>query len=253
MAMKWIEASTEDGIRILRLNRGVTNAINGELLDELQAGLEEGKASAEITSLVLTSANDKFFSIGFDLPELYPQEVLRFKEFFHSFNLICLDLYTLPKPTVAALNGHAVAGGFILASCCDYRFMAQGKKFCGLNEIQIGVPVPYIADRILRQLVGDRAATEIMYTGALLPAEKALAINFLDALVAPEELLKEALSKARTLGRLPGEAFRLIKTNRTAEIAARGLEKLEADIRTFLTMWYNEEARNLLQEAMKKF
>jgi enoyl-CoA hydratase/carnithine racemase len=253
MAMKWIEASTEDGVRILRLNHGVTNAINGALLDELKAGLEEVKDSAEITSLVLTSANNKFFSIGFDLPELYLQEVSRFKEFFHIFNLICLDLYTLPKPTVAALTGHAVAGGFILASCCDYRFLAQGKKFCGLNEIQIGVPVPYIADRILRQLVGDRAATEIMYTGALLPAEKALAINFLDALVAPEELQKEALAKARTLGLLPRQAFQIIKTNRTSEIAARGLEKLEADIRTFLTMWYNEEARNLLQEAMKKF
>ena len=131
--------------------------------------------------------------------------------------------------------------------------MAQGKKFCALNEIQIGVPVPYIADQILRQLVGDRAATEIMYTGALLPAEKALAINFLDGLVAPEELLKEALSKARTLGRLPRQAFQRIKTNRTNEIAARGLEKLEEDIGTFLTMWYNEEARNLLKEALKKF
>jgi enoyl-CoA hydratase/carnithine racemase len=253
MAMKWIEAFTEDSVRILKLNHGVTNALNGELLQDLMDGLEEVKAAAEISSLVLTSANDKFFSIGFDLPELFPQEASDFKEFFHRFNRICLDLYTLPKPTVAALTGHAVAGGFILASCCDYRFMAQGKKFCALNEIQIGVPVPYIADQILRQLVGDRAATEIMYTGALLPAEKALAVNFLDALVAPEELLKKALSKARTLGRLPRQAFQLIKTNRTSEIAAWGLEKLEEDIRTFLTMWYNEEARNLLKEALKKF
>lgn len=251
--MKWIDASTEDGVRILKLNRGVTNALNGELLQELREGLDEVKSATEINSLVLTSANEKFFSIGFDLPELYPQEVSGFKEFFHFFNRICLDLYTLPKPTVAALTGHAVAGGFILASCCDYRFMAQGKKFCGLNEIQIGVPVPYIADLILRQLVGDRAATEIMYTGALLPAEKALENHFLDALVAPEELLKEALSKARTLGQLPRQAFQIIKTNRTGEIAARGLEKLEEDIEVFVDLWYNEKTRKLLKEAMKKF
>jgi enoyl-CoA hydratase/carnithine racemase len=253
MAMKWIEASTEDGVRILKLNHGVTNALNGALLLELQDGLEEVQAATEINSLVLTSANDKFFSIGFDLPELFHQELSDFKEFFHLFNRICLDLYTLPKPTVAALTGHAVAGGFILASCCDYRFMAQGKKFCALNEIQIGVPVPYIADRVLRQLVGDRVATEIMYTGALLPAEKALEAHFLDALVAPEELLKEALSKARTLGRLPRQAFQIIKTNRTGEIAARGREKLEEDIQVFLKLWYHEEARKLLQEALKKF
>jgi len=251
--MKWIHAVTEDSVRILKLNHGVTNALNAELLKELEAGLGEIRSDPEIAALVLTSANEKFFSAGFDLPELYPQEVSGFKDFFHLFNLICLDLYTLPKPAIAALPGHAVAGGFILASCCDYRFMAQGKKFCGLNEIQIGVPVPYIADLILRQLVGDRAATEIMYTGALLPAEKALEIKFLDALLAPEELLKEALSKARILGRLPREAFQIIKTNRTGKIATRGLEKLDEDIQTFLKMWYSEEARERLKEAMKKF
>ncbi len=251
--MKWIDAVTEDSVLILKLNHGVTNAINGELLKELGNSLEEIKNDPEIAALVLTSANEKFFSAGFDLPELYPQEVSGFKEFFHLFNRICLDLYTLPRLTVAALTGHAIAGGFILASCCDYRFMAQGKKLCGLNEIQIGVPVPYIADLILRQLVGDRAATELMYTGALVPAEKALEIRFLDALVSPEELLKEAVSKARTLGRLPRAAFQTIKTNRTAEIAALGRLELEEDIQTFLKMWYSEEARERLKEALKKF
>ena len=144
--MKWINAVTEDSVRILKLNRGVTNAINAELLKELEDSLREISNDPEICALVLTSANNKFFSAGFDIPELYPQEPSGFKDFFRSFNRICLDLYTLPCPTVAALTGHTVAGGFILASCCDYRFMAQGKKLCGLNEIQIGVPVPYIAD-----------------------------------------------------------------------------------------------------------
>jgi len=251
--MKWINAVTEDSVRILKLNRGVTNAINAELLKELEDSLREIRNDPEICALVLTSANNKFFSAGFDIPELYPQEPSGFKDFFRSFNRICLDLYTLPCPTVAALTGHTVAGGFILASCCDYRFMAQGKKLCGLNEIQIGVPVPYIADLTLRQLVGDRAATEIMYTGALVPAENALQIKFLDALVSPEELLKEAVSKAGTLGRLPQAAFQTIKTNRTAEIAARVRQKLEEDVQTFLQMWYSEEARERLKEAIKKF
>ena len=251
--MKWIKAVTEDSVRILKLNHGVTNAINAELLKELENSLGEIRNDPGIAALVLTSANEKFFSAGFDIPELYSQEVSVFNDFFRSFNRICLDLYTLPRPTVAALTGHTVAGGFILASCCDYRFMAQGRKLCGLNEVQIGVPVPYLADLTLRQLVGDRAATEIMYTGALLPAENAFQIKFLDALVSPEELLKEAVSKARTLGRLPQAAFQRIKTNRTAEIAAMVRQKLEEDIQTFLKMWYSEEARKRLKEAMKKF
>ena len=82
--MKWIEASTEDGVRILKLNHGVTNALNGELLQDLKDGLEEVQAAAEINSLVLTSANDKFFSIGFDLPELFHQEVVGLQGIFPS-------------------------------------------------------------------------------------------------------------------------------------------------------------------------
>ena len=145
--MKWIEGYTEKGVQILRLNRGVTNPLNGEVVEELGSHIREVKGSKEITALVITSANEKFFSLGFDIPDLYPREPQGFKDFFISFNQLCLDLYILPKPTVAAVSGHAIAGGFILAACCDYRFISQGKKFCALNEINLGVPVPYLSDQ----------------------------------------------------------------------------------------------------------
>ena len=169
---------------------------------------------------------------------MYPQEASGFQEFFHFFNEVCLDLYTLPRPTVAALTGHAIAGGFILASCCDYRFQASGKKFCGLNEINLGVPVPYFSDLVLRQLVGDRKATEIMVTGSLYPAEEAFRMGFLDALSDPEMVIREAAIKAGALGRLPAPAFQAIKFNRTSEIARKGRDYLDEDVRNFLTFWY---------------
>jgi enoyl-CoA hydratase/carnithine racemase len=251
--MKWIEALTEDRVRILKLNHGIPNAINFELLTELRTSLEEIKNDPAVGALVLTSANEKFFCIGFDIPELYTQDVSAFEKFFHFFNEVCLELYTLPKPTVAALTGHATAGGFIFASCCDYRFMASGKKFCGLNEINLGVPVPYFPDLVLRQLVGDRRATEIMYTGALIPAEKALRVDFVDALFETDQVIREAVAKAGTLGALPAPAFAVIKRNRTAEIAQKGRDYLDTDVRNFLTFWYSPEARQRLEEAMKKF
>lgn len=251
--MKWIEAVTENRVRILKLNHGVPNAINFELLRELGANLEEIKNDPTVGSLVLTSANEKFFCIGFDIPDLYTQDVSAFEKFFHYFNEVCIELYTLPKPTVAALTGHAIAGGFIFASCCDYRFMAGGKKFCGLNEINLGVPVPYFSDLVLRQLVGDRRATEIMYTGELLPAEKALRVSFVDALFETDRVIKEAAAKAGTLGSLPAPAFQAIKHNRTSEIAQKGRDYLDTDVRNFLTFWYSPDARKRLEEAMKKF
>jgi enoyl-CoA hydratase/carnithine racemase len=251
--MKWVEESTEKGVQILKLNRGVTNPLNGEVVEELGSHIRKVRDNKGITALVITSANEKFFSLGFDIPDLYPKEPRGFGAFFTSFNQLCLDLYILPKPTVAALSGHAIAGGFILASCCDYRFMSQGKKFCALNEINLGVPVPYLSDLILRQLVGDRKATEMLYSGKMIPAEEALRMGIVDALFPPERLLAESLAKAGELGDLPAEAFGAIKANRTGEVAEKIRSRLDEDIRLFLKFWYNEEARGRLKEAMKKF
>ncbi len=251
--MGWIEASTEERVRILKLNRGIPNPINGELVKELELHLKEAQDSKGVHSLVLTSANDKFFSMGFDLPELYSKDPQVFKEFFTAYNLLCLNLYIFPKPTIASLNGHAIAGGFILASCCDYRFMSQGKKFCALNEINLGVPLPYLSDCILRQLAGDRKATEMMYTGKMIPAEEALSMGIIDGLFPSENLFQESLTKARLLGGLPAEAFEAIKKNRTGSVADDIRRRLEEDVDLFLKFWYAEEARERLKEAMKKF
>lgn len=251
--MSWIEAITEDQVIILKLNRGVTNALNGELVKELGNFLREVKETKEATALVITSANEKFFSLGFDIPELYSKEPHEFKTFFTSFNQLCLELYTLPKPTIAALTGHTIAGGFILASCCDYRFIGQGKKFCALNEIHLGVPVPYLSDYILRQLVGNRLATEMMYSGKMIPPEEAMQMGIVDALFPPERVLPESIARARELGRLPAKAFGAIKDNRTRLVAEGIRQRLEEDIEQFVKFWYLEEVREKLKEAMKKF
>jgi enoyl-CoA hydratase/carnithine racemase len=251
--MDWIETTTEDQVMILKLNRGVTNAINGELLKELGNLLQMVRDKKEITALVITSANDKFFSLGFDLPELYLLEPQEFKTFFVSFYHFCMDLYTLPKPAIAALTGHAIAGGFILASCCDYRFISQGKKFCALNEIHLGAPVPHFADAILRQMIGDHGATEMMYSGKMIPPEEARQIGIVDALLPAERVCYEATVKARELGRLPTRAFAAIKANKTRSVAEEVRRRFEEDMALFLEFWFTEDVRERLKEAMKKF
>ena len=135
--MKMIGVEYHDQVAIVRLDRPATNAINLQLVDELAEALEGVKRDADVRSLVLTSSNDKFFSIGFDIPQLFDLTREDFRSFYQAFNRMCLDLYTLPKPTVAAITGHAIAGGCILTLCCDYRFIAQGRKLMGLNEIML--------------------------------------------------------------------------------------------------------------------
>jgi enoyl-CoA hydratase/carnithine racemase len=251
--MGYIESSSEKGVQILKLNRGVTNPLNLELVEELAACLKEVKENDTLTSLVIGSGNEKFFSLGFDIPELSTKGPKEFETFFRAYNLLCLDLYTLPKPTIAALTGHTVAGGFILASCCDFRLLSQGKKFCALNEINLGVPVPFLADYILRQLVGDRRATEVMYFGNMIPAEEALKMGIVDNLFPVDQVWPEAIAKAQALGALPTSAFGAIKANRTRDVAALIQQRLEEDIQLFIKFWFMDEARKRLQEAMKKF
>ncbi|MEE8391251.1 MAG: enoyl-CoA hydratase/isomerase family protein [Anaerolineae bacterium] len=130
-----------DRVAIVKLNRPVTNALNLQLVDELTETLQNVRHDANVHSLVLGSSNEKFFSIGFDIPQLFELDRESFTKFYQAFNRVCLDLYTLPKPTVAAIPGHAIAGGCILALCCDYRLIAQGRKLMGLNEIKLGVPI----------------------------------------------------------------------------------------------------------------
>lgn len=248
-----ITTNYHNQVAVLTLDRGVTNALNLELLRELAETLRDLMQAPDVSGIVLTSSNHKFFSIGFDLPQLIGLERKEFEIFFRTFNRTCMDLYTLPKPTVAAITGHAIAGGCILALCCDYRFCADGRKLMGLNEIKLGVPVPYLADCVLHQIVGARNAREIMCTGEFYEVDDSYRMGLIDRVVPLEHVIREAIEKADSIGRLPGNAFAAIKSNRVEAIERRVSAKLEEKVRLFMECWVSEEARTLLREATEKF
>jgi enoyl-CoA hydratase/carnithine racemase len=247
-----ISVERSDRIAVLRLSRDVPNALNLELVTELAGALEEVKRDPSLCGMVLTSANEKIFSLGFDIPWLCEAGQEQVGRFFRLFNRTCLELYTLPKPTLAAINGHAVAGGCILALCCDYRYVAEGRKLMGLNEIRLGVPVPYLPDCILRQLAGVRNGRDIMDTGEFYPPERLLQMGVVDEVLPPEAVLPGAVAKATELSKSL-QAFALIKENRVEEIRARVLQHGEEKDRAFLECWFSEETQERLREAIKKF
>jgi len=166
---------------------------------------------------------------------------------------VCLSLYTLPKPTVAALTGHAVAGGCILALCCDYRFIAEGKKLMGLNEIKLSVPVPYLADCALQSIVGTRYARDMMDTGEFYGPADSLRMGLVDEVLPVEDVMARAVEKAGLLGACPRQAYALIKQNRVEQVEQRVLAEREEKERLFVDCWYSDEARRRLKEAIEKF
>lgn len=251
--METITVEQHDAIAVVKLNRSVTNAINLQLIGELADSLQAVQRDPAVRGLVLSSASDKFFSIGLDIPTLFDLTRQDFTAFCLAYSRVCLDLYTLLKPTVAALTGHATAGGCIVALCCDYRFIAQGRKLIGLNEIKLGVPVPYLADCILRQLVGVRNARDIMDTGEFYTPEQSLALGMVDKVLPLDQLLPQSIDKAATLGALPPEAFAIIKRNRIEAVEQELVAHEEEQVRSFVECWYLDQTRERLKEAIKRF
>jgi len=191
--MTHVKIESRESVAIMRLNNEVTNALSPEIVDDLSSALTQVKS--EFQGIIL-AGGAKFFCIGFDLPRLLKLDRTGMTRFFHEFNQVAFNLFTLPLPTACAIAGHAIAGGNILALTCDYRFAASGNKLIGLNEIKLGVPVPYLADLILRQIVGDRAAKEILYHGKFIALSEAEKIGLVDEIVPQEELEDHAVKKS---------------------------------------------------------
>jgi len=243
----------KNNVSILKLNRNIINAINLELVHQFTGKMQELKSGGDTHAVVLTSSNNKFFSIGFDIPELLEYSMEEMKVFYTSFNKLCLDLFTFPKPVFAGLTGHAIAGGCILALCCDYRYIAEGRKLMGLNEIKLGVPVPYPGDCILKQTVAPKFAREILDFGEFYQSHELLEIGMVDRMLARDQVVPTAVERARQLGEMHGKAFRIIKQNRVEKIQSLVQQNQSAKEDEFLACWFSQEARERLTEAKEKF
>lgn len=248
-----IQIEYQDTVAVIKLNRGITNAINLDLVNEFSQKLQQIKSNENVHSTVICSSNEKFFSIGFDIPSLFNLSREEFSTFFKSFNKLCLDLYSFPLLTIAAITGHATAGGCILALCCDYRYIAEGRKLMGLNEIKLGIPIPYPTDCILRHLVGTQKARLITDSGDFYQPAQLLQMGIVDGVFPIDKVLAKSIEEARLLSSLSLSSFRMIKRNRTEMVIEQILKHLDEREEFFIESWYSKESRESLKEAIKRF
>lgn len=237
-------------IALLRLTNGVTNAIGPALVAELSAVLAQVKS--EFNGCVMAGGT-KFFSIGLDLPRLIDFDREAMSRFWDDFDQTVLDWYCVPLPTAAAIDGHAIAGGTILALAADFRLVTEGRKLMGLNEINIGLPVPYLADLMLRQILNERAATEMVYKGELIPPQKSLKVGLVDEIENGNRVEPRALELIEALAQKPQPAFRLAKRNRTQTVCLKFETHRRARKEDMLDCWFQPSVRELLEKATEKF
>jgi enoyl-CoA hydratase/carnithine racemase len=251
--MNLTEIEYHDEIAVLKMVRGVTNAINLNFVDSLTASLQEVLHNGNAGGLVLCSGNMKFFSIGFDIPELIRLDESNIRIFLRKFDSLCLDLFACALPTIAAITGHAIAGGCILSLCCDYRYISEGRKLVGLNEVKLGVPLPWPADCILRHLVGMRESRLITETGDFYEPASACRIGLVDRVIGIEEVLPAAVETIRKIGFSPRNGLARIKHNRVSGIVKEIRERLQMEEDKFLECWFSKESRARLNAATEKF
>lgn len=248
--MAKVKIEARGNVAILRLDNGLKNPVGRELVEDLSAAL--GTVKRDCDGMVL-AGGDRFFCIGLNLPELIHYNRSEMADFWHKFNEVTMNLYTLPLPTACAVAGHAPAVGTIWALCCDYRIAAEGKKLFGLLEVKLGVPTPFPTVLMLRQAASDHVANDVMYFGEMFGPEKAKEIHLIHDICPPAEVEGKALSWVAALAALPRNALAAMKGLRTEEIRVRYERDYKAWNALFLDCWFHEKTRPLLTRAAEKF
>ena len=235
-----------DGLALVRLTSGKANALNPRSLAALERALDEA-AGGDARGVVLTGY-ERFFSAGLDLVTLYGLERDAMDGFMAWFDAVMLRVFAFPRPVVAALGGHAVAGGAVLALACDARVMGAGAGRFGLNEIRLGVPFPASALEIVRYAVPARSVEAALYEGELVDPRGALERGLVSEVV-DGDVVEAA---RRTCGRLaaaPTDAFAAIKAALKGPAVERARATLAPLRRAFVDAWYAPEARRRIGEA----
>jgi enoyl-CoA hydratase len=250
-----IHHETHDTLTVLRMDHGKANALDVELLDALSRALEDTLES-DAEAVVLTGTG-QIFSAGVDLFRIVDGGAEYVERFFPALSETLRQLFAFPRPVVAAVGGHAIAGGCILAAACDLKVMASADPATGkagrigVPELRVGVPFPASALEILRFAMPAQHLQELAYVGRTFTPDEALARGLVDELVEPSALLDRALELARVLAATPPATFRLVKTQ-LRRPTLDWLESLEDIDDEALELWTSPEIHDHIREYLER-
>ena len=246
-----IEKNIDEGILSFRLNHGKANALDLELLHALSAALQEAASNTDIKVLTITGTGS-VFSAGVDLKRILDGGSEYANRYIPVLDEVFEQLFSMPKPVVAAINGHAIAGGCILALACDYKLMAAGKGRIGVPELKVGVPFPASAFEIVRYSVPNAGVQALMYRGETMLPEDALASGLVDEITVEDELQGRAEARAKELAAIPVESFTVTKHMLRSQALAGMREKRAAYGEAILDRWAHEQTYAQIKAYMDR-
>jgi Delta3-Delta2-enoyl-CoA isomerase len=234
-----------ESVRELRLNRPPVNALSIELISALRRAIEEAPQQG-VRALVISGAPGRF-SAGLDLPLLLTLGETEMKMLWDELYSLLRSIATSPVPIVAAITGHAPAGGAVLSLFCDWRVMAAGDFKIGLNEVQVGIPLPPVILAGLRRLVGFRLAERLAVSGALISPADALHVGLVDELAPVEQVIDRALAWCNGMLALPRNAMTTTRQEARNDLSSLFTSNLDPELERVLAGWWHPETQSTLR------
>lgn len=199
MEFKNLLLETTDGITVLTVNRPqVLNSLNSEVVQELECALYGLDLDASVKAVVLTGAGEKAFVAGADIKEMAAISSFEAHDFARKGQRLMLLMRRMRKPVIAAVNGFALGGGLELALACDFIYASEKAKF-GFPEVGLGIIPGFGGTQNLPRLIGPGRASELIFSGRIITAAKALEWGIANEVFAPEDLLLKAIGTAREI------------------------------------------------------
>ncbi len=230
-----IESERSDGIDILRLAHGRANALDIELTRALLDRFRQLRA--ESSGAVVLTGRDAIFCAGVDLKKILSGGAAYVDEFLPLMSAMFREIFTFPRPVIAAINGHAIAGGCILALACDWRVMTRGNAEIGMPELPVGVPFPTVPLEIVRSAVPPERFATLIMRGRRFRPEEAVEISLVHELSEPGALEDRALEAAARMGSMAPRSFAQVK----AMLRAPAIERFAADDAEVIESWKSGE------------
>jgi enoyl-CoA hydratase len=205
-----IHREDRNGVAVIRIDHGKANTLDAELLQAIARELEAVEHDRQLRALVLTGSNE-MFSAGVDLFRFLDGGDAYLDTFFHTMVECFRRLFQFARPVVAAVNGHAIAGGCVLAAAADYRVMGRPGGTIGVPALKVAIPFPTAAIEILRFATSTRHLQQLVYLGRSYAPEEAREVGLVDELVEHDTLRERALEVAEQLGSMPEARFGITK------------------------------------------
>lgn len=237
-------------IHEIRLARPPANALNSDLLVQLRDAVQAAPANGA-QGLILSSGPG-FFSGGMDVPLLMSLDSAALMIAWQHFFAAVRALAKSSVPVVAAIGGHAPAGGCVLALCCDYRIMARGPSRIGLNETQVGLAVPDAIQQLMRRVVGTYRAERLIVAGAMIDSETAEKIGLVDELTDSEHVAVRAAHWLEELLKLPRAPMLATRVIARADMIKALDDFTDADLGAFLEQWDSPDTQAAMAALMAR-